>query len=959
MSHHPIPTASGPSSNFQSIFDAALNNYKRKTKTDLLAHQLTAQFQDCDSPTAILDLLNRQYNIQRFTRSQNDSGSSKQWLNTTVTVLNASSRALGQGIGMVFSPAKVIFAGIAVFLLAAKDVGASQDALVDLFDRIENFLGRLKIYVEVQLTEAMKNLVVKIMAEILGILAIATKQVRQGWGKRYLKKLIGRTDIEDALKRLEKILCDEAPTGTAQVLKATDSMNNKVEHVVSATQQIENDFGNLKLQAWLSPPDPSINYNAARDAYHHGSAAWFTQHHNFQDWKVSGSGPLLWIHGKPGSGKSILSSTIIHHLKDVFPTKPSNSNVTYFFFDFKDASKQDLRALQSSLLVQLSAQSNHRFKALSDLYSSHDDGNRQPSEDALTECLKSILVVLRQAPTYVIIDALDECPNVSKTIGVPRSRHKVLKFVQELVRLRLPNLHICVTSRPEFDIRSSLEQLAHFEVSLHDQDGQREDIAEYVRSVVYSDNELVMKKWRRELKELVIETLSQRADGMFRWVVCQLETLRECLARNVERVLYGLPKSLDDTYERVLEGIAEENRDDVHRLLQCLVVAIRPLRVEELAEVLTINFNGAEEIPKLNPDWRWEDQEEALQAACSSLIAIVDTGDSRVVQFSHFSVKEFLTSPRLADSSSNVSHYYISLEPAHTILAHSCLGVLLRLPVDDQLDKNGTEGKGDRYNTRDSFPLAVYAARHWVNHAQFGNVSSHIWKGMELLFNPNKPHFSTWLKLYSVDPLPDYDFEFADDDLEARPLANGTPLYYAALWGLHDLTEHLIVNHLQDVNVHGGRNVTPLGAAIAGKYLHLAELLFRHGAALDVQTSGQRTLLQAASIQEDFEIMRWLLSHGVDPSFDGGRGMTELHWAAMYGNLETPLHFASRFGYPDVAQLLLAHGADVNARDFHGSTPLHGCHHNPEPEGRFAVVRLLLEHGADISAVDNKGRTAF
>jgi hypothetical protein len=126
-----------------------------------------------------------------------------------------------------------------------------------------------------------------------------------------------------------------------------------------------------------------------------------------------------------------------------------------------------------------------------------------------------MLAALRQAPTYIIIDALDECPNVSKSIGVPRSRQKVLEFVQELVQLRLPNFHICVTSRPEFDIRSSLEQLAHFKVSLHDQVGQREDIAEYVRSVVYSDKELVMKKWRQELKELVIETLSQRADGMY------------------------------------------------------------------------------------------------------------------------------------------------------------------------------------------------------------------------------------------------------------------------------------------------------------------------------------------------------------------------------------------------------------------------------------------------------------
>ncbi|KAH9954255.1 hypothetical protein BGW80DRAFT_1451138 [Lactifluus volemus] len=169
MSHTPFPTtqaSSGTSSNFRPIFDAALIKYKRKTKNDLLANQLTVQLEDCDSPSAILDLLNRQYNIQQFIQSRSSSGSSEQWLNTTVTVLCALSGALGQGVSMVFSPAKVIFAGIGVLLMAAKDVGASQDTLVDLFDRIETFFQRLEIYIKVRLTEAMKNLVAKIMVEI-------------------------------------------------------------------------------------------------------------------------------------------------------------------------------------------------------------------------------------------------------------------------------------------------------------------------------------------------------------------------------------------------------------------------------------------------------------------------------------------------------------------------------------------------------------------------------------------------------------------------------------------------------------------------------------------------------------------------------------------------------------------------------------------------------------------------
>jgi hypothetical protein len=163
--------------------------------------------------------------------------------------------------------------------------------------------------------------------------------------------------------------------------------------------------------------------------------------------------------------------------------------------------------------------------------------------------------------------------------------------------------------------------------------------------------------------------------------------------------------------------------------LQCLVVAIRPLRVEELAEVLAVDFEDTEGIPKLNPSWRWEDQEQAVLSSCSSLIAIVDTGDSRIVQFSHFSVKEFLTSARLTTSGQDVSRYHIVLGPAHTILAQACLSILLRL--DNVVEGSGVEKRS---------PLAGYAAEHWVRHAQFEDVASCV-KGIEDIFDLDKPYF--------------------------------------------------------------------------------------------------------------------------------------------------------------------------------------------------------------------------
>jgi len=175
------------------------------------------------------------------------------------------------------------------------------------------------------------------------------------------------------------------------------------------------------------------------------------------------------------------------------------------------ANKQGLRGLVTSLLIQLSVSSGPRCDILSDLYSAHDEGKKQPSDGILTECLKKMLTLPHQYPTYLIIDALDESPNTS---GIPSPRERVLQLLEELATLSPPKLHICVTSRPEIDIRNVLEPLTSRQVSLHDQSGQKKGIADYVRSIIYSDSEQIMRRWRKEDKELVIKTLSEKADGM-------------------------------------------------------------------------------------------------------------------------------------------------------------------------------------------------------------------------------------------------------------------------------------------------------------------------------------------------------------------------------------------------------------------------------------------------------------
>jgi hypothetical protein len=203
----------------------------------------------------------------------------------------------------------------------------------------------------------------------------------------------------------------------------------------------------------------------------------------------------------------LVSSTIIEDVDDM--RKRGLASLGCFYCDFRDDDKKNIRGLVSSLLVQLCDHSDAYSTTFFELYSVHGDGSRQASDDALTRCLIDILRHPSQAPVYIIIDGLDECPNTS---GMPSPREKVLRFLEELIELYLESLHICITSRPEVDITSALNHFSFCTVSLHDEIGQKQDIVNYINSIVYTD--VKMKRWRTEDKELVIDVLTKKATGM-------------------------------------------------------------------------------------------------------------------------------------------------------------------------------------------------------------------------------------------------------------------------------------------------------------------------------------------------------------------------------------------------------------------------------------------------------------
>ncbi|KAH9046070.1 hypothetical protein EDB84DRAFT_740815 [Lactarius hengduanensis] len=345
-------------STFKAIFDNALKDYENKTGTNLTIHPLADKLRTCDSPDAVLNVL--QEHVRAYEESRNGDQRLTKLLDPAIHILYLFSAALGEGVGLAFGPAKVIFAGFSVLLATAKASKAGHNALVDLFERVGSFLKRLKIYSGIPLTTEINEVFGKIIVEVLSILALSTKEMERGRTRRFLHRLLGGTDIEDALRRLDKLTQEEARMILAQVLKFTHEL-------MSATNE-QNHQSREKHRGWLSPPNPSVNHNVACKAHQGGTTTWLLPNDSFKEWQKSGS--LLWIHGKPGSGKSVVCSTIIEDIKRMHDEKLAL--MAYYYFDFRDTTKQDARGLLCSLLIQLSYKSNRLCDTLSRLYSKHD-----------------------------------------------------------------------------------------------------------------------------------------------------------------------------------------------------------------------------------------------------------------------------------------------------------------------------------------------------------------------------------------------------------------------------------------------------------------------------------------------------------------------------------------------------------------------------------------------------------
>ena len=395
-------------------------------------------------------------------------------------------------------------------------------------------------------------------------------------------------------------------------------------------------------------------------------------------------------------------------------------------------------------------------------------------------------------------------------------------------------------------------------------------------------------------------------------------------------------------------------------MFQFIAVASRPPRVEELAELFAFDFKEGS-IPKFRGDWHLDDPADAVLSACTTLLSVVDGGYrfGNVIQFSHFSVKEFLISARLAETTDIISRrYHISTTPAHTLAAQACLGILLHL------DKNITK------DSLQDFPLAEYAAENWVDHVRLEDVSRNVEGGMKQLFDPSKPHLAicVWIR----DPeIP----RWARSERGERPMPLlQTPLHFAASWGLHSLVEFLATKRSQDVHSRRSSDIaTPLHLASGKGHEKAADKLIECGADVTTKDKYGSTPLHLASQSGQVDVARILIEAGADVAARKNDGETPLHLASRRGLVnvarilikagadvaaqkndgETPLHLASKWGQVDVARMLIKAGADVTAQKNDGKTPLHLA----SEWGRVDVAHILIEAHADVTAQRNDGET--
>ncbi|KAK3615213.1 hypothetical protein LTR22_027516 [Elasticomyces elasticus] len=703
-----------------------------------------------------------------------------------------------------------------------------------------------------------------------------------------------------------------------------------------------------EIADWLASPDPWTNHESARQLHQPHTGTWLLESAQYRDWKTA-SIRHLWMHGKAGCGKTILCSTAIADVKAYCERQPGAAYAV-FYFSFSDNKKQRLVDLVCSLVRQL----GWKGLALSMLQQAYN----KPNQTALgLDELRNILLACFQSydEVFLLVDALDESPDDSDV------RHEMLEFLTWLSQ-RAHQVKIFATSREMPDIRQSMTRLGAEPTAIAARSVD-EDIRRYMATQLSRDHRL--SRLDQQTRALIEETISGKADGMFRWAFCQLQELKKLKStkpRYVKEALRNLPTSLDATYDRILSRIEGLYRKEAIVLLQWLAYAQSPPSLGELREAAIIDVTDEGRV-EVDERGGLEDTVEIL----SGLVVLVgidtenyesqdeehvrspdseDTdhpaayrnmhieGDTKV-RLAHFSIKEYLESKRILEK--DVKDFHFESTAGHSFLAQSCVTYMLHYSKSDLT----LSTPQDLIN----FPLLRYAAQSWFVHASVQQVDE---AAREVVLLGCEELRQNWLLVHC----PDEPLRRPFDNLAAT----GSGLYYASLLGLQAAVGKLLLKG-SDVNAQGGHYGNSLQAASWKGHEKVVQMLLDAGAEVNAQGGQYGNALQAASGRGHEKVVQMLLDAGAKVNAQGG----------VYDNA---LYAASQGGHDKVVQMLLDAGAEVNAQakpygsaqeeDF-GSAQEEDSGSAQEEDsgsalyaassgGHEKVVQVLLDAGAEVNA---------
>ncbi|KAL7928567.1 ankyrin repeat-containing domain protein [Trichoderma chlorosporum] len=657
------------------------------------------------------------------------------------------------------------------------------------------------------------------------------------------------------------------------------------------------------LMQWLCAIDPSSMYNAARDEHETGTCEWLIKDcEEFKIWKASDRS-LIWLHGKAGSGKSILISSVIKHLREYCATE-SSTVVSYFYFSFSDPEKQNVGGMLASLIKQICSQ-QPRTSQLIQLLQAYKIKNERPD----TETLEAMLVESASdlANLYIVVDALDECPLSDGQRG------KLLKSLQRILAIAPNKFHLFLTSRKEPDIeiklRSSSSDMVEIDL-LARQQIINKDIDHYIHAQLRAED---YNSWPSSVKEEARGLLLEKADCMFQYVRFQLEALRSLSSvADIRKALGDLPIGLDATYDRILGSIDPRLQEQVIHSLKWLAFPMRLVTIEELAEVFVIRSHDDIPFDEARRLFRPTD----VLKYFPGLVVTQETSYPRgtKVRLVHFSLKEYLISPRIRQGP--VSAFSFTEINAQLSIVQSSLVYL------DHLINNHL--KATAYAL---YPLVSYASYYWMVHLE--KIPRASWPAgvTQNAMRALAAHSQSFLTLLILNRTP------------RRYLLK--PHCFTASSGHLQLTEMLLSSEVgMNRYVMQEDLDEALQHAVFGEQPDVMQALLRAGADVNAHCGIMGSALQAAMIAVNPATLKFLVSHGADVTSLNKVGFSLA--ASLSGSNIECLEF------------LLDNGADINMKyAVTKSTLLHEAAVHLDKQH----VDLLLDRGADVNALDGENHT--